>query len=393
MRRKKILARVSAFAVPIFLAVFFVLGCATTPAPEVLSSDFPEITVPPGRWIRGDFHCHSTYSDGDTDLADVISHAEKTGLGFFVVTDHDTGMDGRTPHWKDPAYTSSRLTLLHGVEWTSALGHANLFSSEPFDYAPLWEANREGDAASALQEARRQGVFFSVNHPSTPGCTWEYELRDVDFVEIWNGPFEIPSKNGKTISEFWEPILLSGKRMPGIGGSDNHQLKGFQKHFNSHGYPTTWVYVGESRKQAVGEAVLKSVSAGRVSLSYCPEADRLEFYADTDGNGSYESMMGDVIPSSDIEISFLARIVPVSGPEGEWHRQKYTLHVYKNGEKLCSLRLREDHAPFVVFTDVPGERAFYRLELHGTVGEGLLQALVMGNTLAVTNPIYAGYEQ
>ena len=79
-------------------------------------------------WYKGDLHCHSTHSDGDSSVADVIRSAEERGLDFFVITDHDGSMRGVPTHWHDPDYRSERMILLYGVEWTTTMGHANVWS-------------------------------------------------------------------------------------------------------------------------------------------------------------------------------------------------------------------------------------------------------------------------
>jgi hypothetical protein len=368
--------------------VLILAGCATTDG-TAEETGVPKITAGPGIWLRGDFHSHSSYSDGDSGLAEVIQSAESAGLDFFAVTDHDRDMSGQMLHWEDPAYRSDKMVLLYGAEWTSGSGHGNIFSDKLFDYGPMWNALLGGDPAEAVRAAHEAEALFSINHPFVVYGPWQYDFRGSDAVEIWNGPFEIPSRNRKSIASFWEPLLLSGRRVTGIGGSDNHHLKGYQRRFNPHGYPTTWVYVSPPRKEA--GRVLDGVSAGHVSISYRPDADRLEFYADGDGDGSFESMIGDTIDGGGPAVTFLVRAVPPEGQGEKWHRKQYDITVYKNGEIIAADYLHEKHRRNILFSDVPGGRAFYRVEMHGPVREGLLQSLVMGDTLAVTNPIYAGY--
>src|SRR5687768_4516500 len=79
-----------------------------------------------GRWYAGDLHAHSQHSDGDSPVADIVQRAEDVGLDFFVITDHDSSMNGQTPHWFDPDYRSDQLILLYGIEWTTRVGHANV---------------------------------------------------------------------------------------------------------------------------------------------------------------------------------------------------------------------------------------------------------------------------
>ncbi len=130
-----------------------------------------------GQWLRGDLHSHSTYSDGDSPPADVVAEAERLGLDFFALTDHDGSMSGEPLHWSDPGYASDELVLLYGMEWTTAFGHANVWAAAPFDYAPLWAAHTSRDAAAAAQAAHDGGALFSINHPQEfVVCPWSYPV-------------------------------------------------------------------------------------------------------------------------------------------------------------------------------------------------------------------------
>src|SRR4051812_34178818 len=40
-------------------------------------------------WYKGELHCHTIHSDGDSAPLDVVSKAEALGLDFLAVTDHN----------------------------------------------------------------------------------------------------------------------------------------------------------------------------------------------------------------------------------------------------------------------------------------------------------------
>lgn len=63
-----------------------------------------------------DLHVHSTYSDGTCTPSELVSLAEKKGLSFFALTDHDT-TDG-IPHALEASMDSS-VTVIPGVELSS----------------------------------------------------------------------------------------------------------------------------------------------------------------------------------------------------------------------------------------------------------------------------------
>jgi len=378
-------------------------SCVSAPPPGVTIDLFEPVPAITGDWYRGDLHAHSTHSDGDSPVDVVIRVAAERGLDFFELTDHDTSMNGTTPHWEDPSYASDQLVLLYAVEWTSKRGHANVISAAPYDYAPFWSANRSEDAAAAIDAARTQGVLFSINHPVRSWFVWSYgfdELVDnpgdtTVLIEVWNGPFRAPTSNRRAVRGLWDGLHAEGARVVGVGGSDSHQIEGFQRKFNLVGAPTTWVFAAEP----TGPAILAGIRAGHVSLSVSPDAGRLDFLADSDGDGSFESMSGDTIPYGRRTLFAVRVSAPGSGqPAGEngagdaasgSDRGRNTAVVYKNGEVFARFRLAADGGS-AAFVDTPADGDFYRVELHGAPDVRLLQRAVMGRMLALTNPIYAG---
>ena len=375
-------------AIPLLaLASLAMSACVTVPADRVVDPAAARPTVGfPGAWYPGDLHSHSTHSDGDSPVAAIIASAEARLLSFFALTDHDTSMGGAPTHWSDPDYASDRMILLYGVEWTSRQGHANVIAAAPFDYSALWRANRDLSAADAIAAARSAGAVFSINHPGRPGGSWAHPYTDAegafaaDALEVWNAPFLIPSRNRAAVSLIWDGLLRAGLEVTGVGGSDNHHLRGLQRSFNPHGAPTTWVFSAEP----TGEAILDAIRAGRVSISYSPAAPRLELLADADGDGRFEAMMGDRIPAGR-QTTFA---VGLARPDDQPGR-RYLVTVFKNGRLFARFRLREGHTERVTFTDVPASGDYYRAELEGTPQVGPLRRLTMGRTLALTNPVYA----
>ncbi len=343
-----------------------------------------------GDWYRGDLHSHSLHSDGDSLVADVLANAQVRGLEFFVITDHDTDMNGTPTHWDDPDYVSEKMVLLYGVEWTSEKGHANVWSAEPFDYDALWEANRDLDAHGAVDAAHEQDALFSINHPAAfVCCPWEYTVPEgVDCVEVWNAMYRLPNFNRHAGHTFWETILQSGRRMPAVGGSDNHQVAGFQSYFNPHGNPTTWVFAEDK----TAEAILAGIKAGHASISYAPYAPRLELSADADVDGVFEIMAGDDIEEAGKVVSFKVELHdPGLKEKGIFGSRLYRAVVYKDG-KIFKNQIMSRKKNMFTFRDTPGRLSYYRVELHGYTEVGALQHSMYGSLVAMTNPVYIAFE-
>lgn len=376
-------------------------------------------------WYRGDLHAHSTYSDGDSPVADVIARAESLGLDFFVITDHDTSMNGIPVHWADLGYHSEQLLLLYGVEWTTSLGHANLWSAAPFPYGEPWQANLDHDPDKALAAAHASGTLFSINHPSAYLATnaWQYqEVPDMDSIEVWNCMNRLPSLNGWSRHNFWDGLLESGRRVPGVGGSDTHHLEKWQSRFFGPGNPTTWIYVDD----LTATAALSAIKAGHVAVSYAPDAVRLEFWADGNGDGTYETMMGDTLPEAEGAVRFEMQLKGL-GQQQDAERGRvqelppatvrqlaegtltvpdllhayakekegtptdlYGVGVFKNG-LLFRVWIVAGGADTVTFADRPEGASYYRVELVGDPDVHGVDRLLYGRIVALTNPIYVGY--
>jgi len=379
-----------------------------------------------GRWYKGDLHTHSLHSDGDSSVARVLQSAAEKGLDFFAITDHDTNMMGRTPHWLDPDYHSESIILLYGVEWTTGPGHANVWSSTPFSYDGLWQANLQEDSYGAVLAAHDQLAIFSINHPGAFFCCpWEYPVYDeIDTIEVWNAMFELPNFSSWSVRQFWESLLQGGRRIPVVGGSDTHHVDDWQSLLFGHGNPTTWIFAEEPSAQSL----LEAIKTGHVSISCAPDAVRLDFSADTDSDDVYETMMGDnvALPSGQA-VSFKVEISGFSGrtrydesvmlntqllgglEANETNKEAlldfvtressdlgndiYVACIYKNGS-LYKLWLLFPGAPSFIFSDTPSSsgRTYYRVELLGKPRVPLALAEVLyGSQIALTNPIYFGF--
>ncbi|TMC55616.1 MAG: hypothetical protein E6J19_12475 [Chloroflexi bacterium] len=227
-----------------------------------------------GGWIRGDLHCHTVYSDGDSLPRDVLVAAGAAGLEFLGVTDHNsvrhqlaygTGGDGLP-------------IVLPGIEVTTYGGHWNAWGTD------RWWEFRAPDAsavARTMRAAAEAGAVISVNHPKPFGPAWDYgDITGFHAVEIWNGPW--PRLNTVALA-FWEERLRRGERIAAVGGSDTHQLKTPDpdaRHSPRIGAPTTWVEAGPRPTVA---AILAAIREGRAFVSASPRGPQL--YLDPDGAG------------------------------------------------------------------------------------------------------------
>ncbi len=305
-------------------------------------------------WLRGDLHCHTLHSDGDSWPAEMLARAVETGLDFLGVTDHN-----QVGHHADYArVTGERLPIvIPGVEVTTYGGHWNAWGTDTW-----WDFREPEEAAvsRAMQAAAASGALVSINHPKPFGPAWEYPgAEGYHAIEVWNGTW---ARLNTVSLGWWEQQLRAGRRIVALGGSDTHRLKSRDpdpRHSQHLGSPTTWVYGGGDRS-ALG--VLAGLRAGRVFVAHGPDGPQLYLR-------SGMALAGDVIraPSSD------RPVVDVRVVGGL--RATLAL-VSERGTELAAAVEQEDwRISFELPTQVAG---YIRAQLMDEKGE----------VLALTNPLY-----
>jgi hypothetical protein len=231
-----------------------------SPRPVNVSASQPRLSsaAEPG-WLRGDLHCHTLHSDGDSWPAEMLSEAVSRGLDFLGTTDHN-----QTSHHADYAHVqgANLPILLPGIEVTTYGGHWNAWGTDTW-----WEFREPTEVATsrAMQAAAASGALVSVNHPKPFGPAWEYpHAVGYHAIEVWNGDWQ---RHNDVAMAWWEQQLQARRRIVALGGSDTHFLKGpdFDTRHGRHlGLPTTWACAGNDRSTA---GVLAALRAGQVFIS------------------------------------------------------------------------------------------------------------------------------
>ncbi len=242
--------------------------CGIEPPPIDLPSAPVGLSKPgvsalePG-WVRGDLHCHSVHSDGDSTPDALLEKARSLGLDFLGMTDHNA-----------PPYSGHRMDegplLIPGTEVTTYRGHWNVWGGN------RWYDFREPTRDAMTREmatARKTAGLVSVNHPRPLGPDWEYGF-DLPFqaIEIWNGPWLLFNEISLGV---WEKLLRSGRRVVALGGSDTHKLKGEHSGFPPRaklGQPTVWV---KPEGPITVDSILEGLRLGRSFLSDSPNGPQL----------------------------------------------------------------------------------------------------------------------
>ncbi|MEI7594715.1 MAG: CehA/McbA family metallohydrolase [Bacteroidota bacterium] len=328
-----------------------------------------------GNWYMGDLHAHTTHSDGKSSVTQVLKDAEQKGFQFFVLTDHDniyTSQQGTIDTWTDTAYHSSSMILLYAVEWTTDNGHANLWNSSPFPYDSIYQANLANDPVKTLNLCKKYNTLMSINHPLNDYLTWKYGF-DFGFksMEILNGPYGYFLSKNNEVVQLWDSLLIAGRRINGVGGSDMHELSSyFPMLYPSLGSPSTHVY----SSSATSEGILDGLKKGHVVVSNSTTEPFLEFAADTNNDNNIDIMMGDNMVSTSNNVNFQLKFIGAG--------TNYSVDIIKNGELFKQLSISESNIENE-FSDEVLSQTYYRAVLKNSTG----------NPVAWTNPIYFGYQE
>lgn len=280
-----------------------------------------------GEWLAGDLHVHTCYShdsycgpeDDNTGPEEAytaggspterFAEAAAKGLDYLALTDHHSDSNPEESGFdsvQDPGFGSSGVIGVAGYE-NSIGGHAQMLGARR-----VYPRGDGSDTAiDAMADAlRADGGLFQANHPADdlgapvsdcsalPSMHWQYGLRvPVDSVEVWNighhlqPPFPSGTSNGDALA-YWECWLSTGAHVAPTGGSDSHWLS--TAAVQGVGNPTTWVFAQERSQRGV----LDAIRAGRTSISFRPPVAGgapLLLEADTDGDGSYDAVVGDTV--------------------------------------------------------------------------------------------------
>ncbi len=169
-----------------------------------------------GRWLQGNLHTHTSPASGCSVVppAEMLAMYEAKGYDFLSLSDHMSMIEA-------PA---TRLTLIPGIEWNSAMGeHAGVYAVNA-DYPRA--AIEIHDQTELLARHAGADALLILNHPNWQ-LTSHYrreallEREGYDGIEIFNGVIE--RLQGYAIStDKWDYLLVQGRRVLGFANDDSH---------------------------------------------------------------------------------------------------------------------------------------------------------------------------
>ncbi|MCA9986005.1 MAG: CehA/McbA family metallohydrolase [Anaerolineales bacterium] len=178
----------------------------------------------PGRFWKGNLHCHSNLTDGALSPADVCRTYAENGYDFISLTDHFLAVYDY-PLVDTRPYRTERFTMIlgaelhhgqteHGVMW-----HI-LANGLPLDFAPPAETETVADFVERAIDA---GAFVSIAHPQwyTLTVADALSLGDrVHAIEVYNTTCDETDTGAG--SYMLDLLLARGKWYNAIATDDAH---------------------------------------------------------------------------------------------------------------------------------------------------------------------------
>jgi hypothetical protein len=237
---------------------------------QLFSQTVKKINIPniPGYvTLKGDFHIHTVFSDGEVWPTVRVDEAVREGLDVIAITDH---IEYR-PHLSDvpsdhnrsfdiakPHADKKNIILIKASEITRSMppGHFNaLFISDAAALA-------KDDFKAAVIEAKKQGGFIIWNHPG-----WKAQQPDTTkWFDIHTWLFDNGMLNGIEIyneKEFY-PIVFNwalNKNITIFANTDTHTPTSMMYDLANSHRPITLVFAKERTEAHVREALFNGNTA------------------------------------------------------------------------------------------------------------------------------------
>ncbi len=169
----------------------------------------------PGRWVRACLHCHTTRSDGQSDVARRIEQYREAGYDLLAITDHRTGIDV-------DGLSDDTFLVVPGIETHPACPGANMFHLVGLGVSADIALDENAPATQHVETIRRAGGEVIFAHPywcghgvaqveQVPGCV---------AIEVYNATCARIGRS--TSSVIWDQLLEAGHRTWGVAVDDTH---------------------------------------------------------------------------------------------------------------------------------------------------------------------------
>lgn len=234
------------------------------------------------RWLKGNTHTHTQYSDGDSPPDLVVDWYEAHGYDFLFLTDHNILI----PDDHLARLQRASMPVWQGEEVTMAAVHVNGLGVTEL-ISPPWpgksvrepeiEHSHDHRVRWAVEQILAQGAVAHVNHPNYLFTLSIEDLRasgEIGLLEVANGHPGVNNEGNDTspaTEAIWDALLTDGGRIWGVASDDAHHFQTWGPNNSNPG--RGWLQV-EAESARLGD-VLQALRDGRF---YCSSGLELSGY-------------------------------------------------------------------------------------------------------------------
>lgn len=219
--------------------------------------------------LKGDFHLHTMFSDGNVWPEFRVDEAWSDGLDAIAITEHDTYQphngylksNQNTPFEIASEHAKSKnIIVVHAIEiskWKMPPGHLNALFITDGNIAELNESSDEA-LIVAMEKLKKQGAFFLWNHPG-----WIAQQRDTTrWFDLHQKLYDKGLINGIEVFNYneWYPVALqwaNSKKLTQFANSDAHApMRWTYDYSNEFIRPMTIVFAKERSEAGLKEAMV-----------------------------------------------------------------------------------------------------------------------------------------
>jgi len=343
-------------------------------------------------------HMHTPYSDGNYTHSEIAEAALKAGIDAVIVTDHNVWVDGPSGFYHDG---DRRVLMIIGEEI-----HDQARDPQK-NHLLVFGTNREmatlaPEPQRLIDEVIKAGGLAFIAHPTDPAApafnepdiSWvDWGVQGYTGIELWNALSEFKSLlKSKLHAVFyayfpkyiargpleptiqkWDELLINGKKVVAIGGSDAHAIPGklgpihrilfpYEFHFEC---VNTHILIpdplsGESHQDQ--SLILEAFRRGHAFIGYDLPAPTNGFKFTADGDGETAHMGDEITLKNGVTIQIRLPI-------------RTECHLLNNGKITKSWSQREN------CTYITTEPGVYRVEVY-------IHYLGRRRAWIFSNPIY-----
>jgi len=173
----------------------------------------------PHNWLKGNFHTHTTRSDGDTSPAATISAYRDDNYDFLSITDHDL-LSSSAPK------RAGDMLLIPGQE-CHVPGGRGLFDYHIVGLGLKRAVRRRTSGQALIDAINAQGALAFVAHPRWSFMPYDLfnELSGYAGLEVYNGVCDKGFGRGFS-QDFWDAYMTAHKLpLYAVAVDDTHALR------------------------------------------------------------------------------------------------------------------------------------------------------------------------